>query len=50
MALIAAGVADLGRAWVADTQLPALTPATSAEILAADGSLLRAFTEDGRGG
>ena len=49
MALIAAGVADLGRAWVADTQLPALTPATSAEILATDGSLLRAFTvEDGR--
>ena len=34
--------------WVGATKLPALTPATSVEVLARDGRLLRAFTvEDG---
>lgn len=40
---------DAGRNWVARTELPSLNPATSAEMLAADGTLLRAFTvENGR--
>ncbi|WP_417248681.1 penicillin-binding protein 1C [Celeribacter sp.] len=43
------GLVGFARTWVADTQLPSLTPATSAEVLDADGRLLRAFTvEDGR--
>ena len=38
-----------GRAWVARTDLPSLSPETSVEVLDADGRLLRAFTvEDGR--
>ena len=35
--------------WIAATTLPALTPETSAQVLARDGTLLRAFTvDDGR--
>jgi len=44
----AAGWLVLDR-WVATTDLPPLTPATSAEVLAEDGTLLRAYTvADGR--
>ncbi len=43
------GLVGFTREWVAETQLPLLTPETSAEVLDADGRLLRAFTvEDGR--
>jgi penicillin-binding protein 1C len=50
--VLAAGLwlGALGRdrfdAWVDATVLPPLTPATSVEVLARDGSLLRAFTAD----
>jgi len=38
-----------GQVWVARTDLPSLSPETSAEVLDAEGRLLRAFTvEDGR--
>ena len=47
--VITAGAADVARRWVAETALPSLTPATSAEVIASDGTLLRAFTvENGR--
>lgn len=49
LALAGASLADAGRGWIARTDLPRLTPATSAEIHAADDTLLRAFTvENGR--
>ena len=45
--LLAAGLRDAGQArfdaWVAAADLPALIPAVGVEVLAADGSLLRAF-------
>ncbi|WP_102223955.1 penicillin-binding protein 1C [Acidimangrovimonas sediminis] len=46
---LAAFAGDRVRDWVDTTVLPPLTPATSAEVLARDGTLLRAFTVgDGR--
>ena len=49
LVLTGAGLGDVGRDWIARTDLPSLTPTTSAEIHAADGTLLRAFTvENGR--
>lgn len=49
IALVAAGLAVAFDRWVATTELPPLTPATSVEVLARDGRLLRAFTvADGR--
>jgi penicillin-binding protein 1C len=49
LAMTAAVFGDAGRDWVASTDLPILMPATSAEVHAADGTLLRAFTvENGR--
>ena len=49
-ALWAAALAlDTGRDWVARTDLPPLAPEVGAEVLARDGSLLRAFqVSDGR--
>ncbi len=47
--LIAIGLTFAFDRWVATTELPALTPETSVEVLARDGRLLRAYTVgDGR--